>query len=269
MIYLTHYRTACTTQTELLDDIIFPQKVHWFPELYNRLASGMFYVPHRLAEKVLDGELASQLRENKAGKTAFIFAAGNSHLAGINPRKRKETRLSYEYKFLPLTLTQVYAGRIAQSLGASDHIVTDASACASSLKVMMDVQTLIKFYGFSRVIVLGVEDAVNNSVLEFFGEARACLAWKEEQTGIVPSAFDDVNHGFHVGQGAVLAVFEDDKTKDKPLASLLGAYTASEDCTNAIGQNEDGQGFINAIQGTLDIAKRSADDVNIVKTHGT
>jgi hypothetical protein len=36
----------------------------------------------------------------------------------------------------------------------------------------MDVQTLIKFYGFDRVIVLAIEDQVNNMTLQFFGEAR-------------------------------------------------------------------------------------------------
>jgi 3-oxoacyl-(acyl-carrier-protein) synthase len=273
MIHLTHYRTASTTATELLDDITFPQQVHWFPETYNKVGTGMFYPPHRLADKVLDPELVTSLRENPVGKTAFILAAGNAHFAGINPRSKKPSRLSYEYKFLPFTLTQVYAGRLAQSMGATDHIVTDSSACASSMKALMDVQTLIRFYGYNRVIVLSLEDAVTNSVLEFFGEAQACLTKKEEDTGVKPSAFDSHNHGFHVGQGAVLAVFEDARTAwvgpKKPEAALLGAYTAAEACPNAIGQREDGEGFLKAINGALDMANKSEDLIRVVKTHGT
>lgn len=269
MIHLTHYRTASTTATELLDDIIYPQKVHWFPETYNKVGTGMFYAPHRLAEKVLDPELVATLRENPVGKTAFILAAGNSHFAGIGPRIKKPTRLTYEYKFLPFTLTQVYAGRIAQSMGATDHIVTDASACASSMKALMDVQTLIRFYNYNRVIVLSLEDAVSNAVLEFFGEAQASLTKKEEDLGIKPSAFDSHNHGFHVGQGAVLAVFESDKSAKNSHASLLGAYTSSEQCQNAIGQREDGAGFVSAIEGALSMADCSPDAIRLVKTHGT
>lgn len=273
MIYLTNYRAAYSTNAELLEDIIFPQKVHWFPDTYKRASTGLFYPPHKLAEKVLDPELVTQLRENKVGKTAFILAAGNSHFAGINPRSKQPTQLTYEYKFLPFTLTQVYAGRTAQSLGATDHIVTDATACASSLKALMDVQTLINFYGFDRVVVLSLEDAVSNSVLEFFGEAKASLLWKEEQTGILPSAFDENNHGFYVGQGAVLAVFDSAKVcasgKSNPIASLLGAFTASEDCPNAIGQREDGQGFIRAMEGAFAVAKEDPQRVGVVKTHGT
>lgn len=269
MIFLTEYRTASTTHTELFDEIIFPQKVHWFPEAYKRSKSGMIYAPHKVAEKVLDEELARKIRENPVGKTAFILASGNSHFAGINPRTSAETRLSYEYRFLPFTLTQVYAGRTAQSLNAFDHIVTDATACASSLKVMMDVQTLIKMYGFKRVIVLAIEDQVSNSVLEFFGEANASLSWKQEQTGILPSAFDSVNQGFYVGHGACLAVFEDESVAKDPKAMLLGAYTASEPCSNAIGQLESGDGFKRAMEGAIACSQTDPSQIKIVKTHGT
>ena len=171
MIYLTDYRTSSTTAAELFDDIVYPQKVHWFPDTYSRAKSGLVYVPHKLAEKVLDPVLIKWLRENPCGKTAFILAAGNAHFAGIGQRPY-DSRLTYTYKFLPFTLTQVYAGRIASSCGDMDMVTTDSSACASSLKVMMDVEVLIKHYEFERVIVLSVEDGVSNAVLEFFGEAQ-------------------------------------------------------------------------------------------------
>jgi 3-oxoacyl-(acyl-carrier-protein) synthase len=272
MIYLTHYRTASTTSVELFDDIIYPQKVNWFPETYNRAKSGLVYVPHKLAEKVLDPELLTYLRENPVGKTAFILAAGNAHFAGIGQRPY-DSRLTYTYKFLPFTLTQVYAGRIAQSCGDMDMVTTDASACASSLKVMMDVQNLIQFYGFNRVIVLTVEDGVSNAVLEFFGDSKAVLTEKQEQEGIKPSAFDSVNSGFRVGQGAAFAVFESrdavNQQQIKPHARLVGAYNASERSTNAIGQCEDGEGFIKAIEGVLHYSQTRPDQIKIVKTHGT
>jgi 3-oxoacyl-(acyl-carrier-protein) synthase len=271
VIYLRDFRTACTTDTELFEDVNYPQRVNWFPETYSKVKTGLFYHPHKMAEKVLDPELAKQLREDPVPRTAFILAAGNSHFAGINPRKIPDNRLNYEYKFLPMTLTQVYAGRIAQSFGAVDHVVTDASACASSLKVLMDVQTLIKMYGFDRVIVLAIEDQINNAILDFFGETQASLSAKEEEEGVLPSAFDSKNYGFHVGQGACLAVFEHHSYAKgyAPKGKLLGAYTASEACSNAIGQTESGEGFKKAIAGALTFADISTRDVSVIKTHGT
>jgi len=272
VIYLTHYRTASTTDVELFDDIVYPQKVHWFPDTYHRAKSGLVYPPHKLAEKVLDPDLLGYLRENPVGKTAFILAGGNAHFAGLNQRAY-DTRLSYTYKFLPFTLTQVYAGRIAQSCGDMDMVTTDASACASSLKVMMDVQNLIQFYNFDRVIVLTVEDGVSNAVLEFFGDSKAVLTQKQEDAGIKTSAFDSQNFGFRVGQGAALAVFESAAAVEQqqldPHARLIGAYSASERSTNAIGQCEDGEGFIRAIEGVLHYSQITSDQIKIVKTHGT
>ena len=270
-IFLTDYRTAWTPNVRLVGDIKYPQFVHVFDDTYKRVSTGLVYVPHKVAEKVLDPALCENLRQEEC-KTAFILAGGNSHFAGINAR-HYDSCLSYTYKFLPFSLMQVYAGRIAQSLGAFDQITTDATACASSLKVMMDVQNLIWTYKFDRVIVLSVEDGVSNSVLEFFGEAKASLSYQEENSGIKPSAFDSVNYGFRVAQGAVLAIFESEtyinKSGHTPKAQLLGAYTASERCNNAIGQREDGQGFVNAISGALEVASVKGNEVSIVKTHGT
>jgi 3-oxoacyl-(acyl-carrier-protein) synthase len=268
MTFLTHYRTASTTHTELIENLTFPQKVNWFADTYKRAKSGMFYPPHKLAEKVLDAELVEKIR-NRPMKTAFILAAGNGHFAGIKARPTLDNDLNYVYKFLPFTLTQVYAGRVAQAFGNVEHISTDATACASSLKALMDVQTLIEMYGFERVIVLSVEDAVSNPVLEFFGEAQASLLWKDEEKGVLPSAFDQVNGGFHVGQGAVLAVFEAGHVAKNPIAQLVSAYTASENHTNAIGQREDGAGYVRAIQGALDFAGVDPREIKIIKTHGT
>jgi hypothetical protein len=273
MIYLTHAETAYNEETELFDDITYPQRVHWFPDTYKRVSTGLFYPPHKLADKVLKPELLEMLRNTPSKKTAFLLAGGNEHFAGI-PSNPRQSRLQYIYKPLPLTLTQVFAGRVAQSCGATDHIVTDASACASSMKVLMDVQTLIRFYGFTRVVVLAVEDAVSNLVLEFFGEAKACLTAKRQaEEGVIPSAFDSVNNSFFVGQGAVFAVFESSEgvaeSGFKPLAQLKGAYTAGESCGNALGQLESGDGFVRAALGAIEMAGVDAGQIRLVKTHGT
>lgn len=267
-IYLTDYRTASTTSTEMMEDIPYPQRVHWFADTYKNAQTGLVYAPHKLADKVLDPELLASLR-GRDGKTAFILAAGNAHFAGVHNKTGIDNRLTYDYKFLALSLTQVYAGRIAQMCGASDMVITDSSACASSLKVMMNVRELFMLYDFDRVIVLTLEDAVSNPVLKFFGESKASLTKEQEDQGILPSAFDDVNFGFNIGQGAALAVFESAKYARNSKAQLLGAYTAAEESTNAIGQREDGQGFVRAAAGALKTASISAHDIRIVKTHGT
>lgn len=268
-MYLTKTRVLCAYETELIEDIGYPQKVHWFPWSYKNIKTGLFLPAHKLAEKVLDQEVIEYVKATEC-KTAFILAAGNSNFAAEGRKLVAENQLSYQYKFLPLSLTQVYAGRIASMFGKVDYIATDASACASTLKVLMDVQSLMTLYKYERVIVLGVEDQINNLTLQFFGESGASLTQKiAEETGSVPSAFDSKNFGFHLGQGAVLAVFESERIAKEPLARLVSANSSSELSTNAIGQREDGQGFIDAIQGALDVAGLDKKKIRVVKTHGT
>lgn len=272
MIALTHYHMAYTPQTTLLEDIRFPQRVHWINETYNKVQTGLHYPPHKLAQIALDTGTVDLLRNTPSKKTAFLLAGGNAHFAGVN-NKKSDSQLSYDFKFLPATLTQVFAGRIAQMVKADDHISTDASACASSLKVLMDVQSLMRIYGFTRVVVLSVEDAVSNLVLDFFGETKASLSLKMEETGKKPSAFDAKNGQFYVGQGAVMAVFESEEglkiSGFTPKAYLMGAYTAAEPCSNALGQLEDGTGFVRAATGAFEVAGVKPSEVRIVKTHGT
>lgn len=272
MIYMTQCRTACTTDITLIDDIPYPQHAHILPNTFRRAKSGLKYPPHVLIESLIDDELRSYVADNPVkGKTGFIFAAGNQGWMGNNGRydKNPDAQLHYKVKVPFIVLTNIYAGRIASMFGVHDHVSTDASACASSLHVLMNMQTLMDNYGFDRVIVFSGEDSVNNLVLEFFGEAGASLQYKDEGER-QPSAFDDKNQGFHIGQGAVVAIFEKEHAgMADPLAKFVGAYSSAEDNTNPLGQRDDGSGFSKAIEGALFVAKAHQNDVRLVKTHGT
>lgn len=272
MIYMTQCRTACTTDRTLIDDIPYPQHAHILPNTFRRAKSGLKYPPHVLIESLIDEELLNYVVSNPvAGKTAFIFAAGNQGWMGTNGRydKNPDAQLHYKVKIPFIVLTNIYAGRIASMFEVHDHVSTDASACASSLHVLMNMQNLMTNYGFDRVIVFSGEDSVNNLVLEFFGEAGASLQYKDEGER-QPSAFDDHNQGFNIGQGAVVAIFEKEHAgMADPMAKFVGAYSSAEDNTNPLGQRDDGSGFSKAIEGALFVAKAHQNDVRLVKTHGT
>jgi 3-oxoacyl-(acyl-carrier-protein) synthase len=272
VIYMTHCVTASTTESTVYEDIAYPQRVHIFPETYSRIKSGMSYPPHVMFNKVITSEVVEYVKNNPVkGKTAFLFAAGSQGWSGIGGRydKNPDAELHYKTKIPFITLTNIYAGRIASMFGVEDYVATDATACASSLKVLMDMQNLISQYGFDRVIVLSGEDSVSIHSLEFFGDANACLLLDDEDKR-KPSAFDSVNYGFHVGQGAALTIFEVEHAgMATPIARFLGAYTASENSTNPLGQREDGAGYVKAIEGALLVARLDASVVKLVKTHGT
>ena len=270
MIYMTHCETLSTTETTVYEDIAFPQRVHIVKDTFKRAKSGLFYPPHKAFDKVILQETIDYVVNNPVkGKTAFMFAAGSQGWMGTSGRydRNTEAELHYKTKIPFLTLTNIYAGRIASIFHVHDHVSTDASACASGLKVLMDMQNLFWHYGFDRAIVLAGEDSVCVPSLEFFGDAKANIPLDSTR---VPSAFDGTNTGFHVGQGAALAVFErEHPNMSKPMAKFLGAYTSAENNTNPLGQRPDGEGYSKAIDGALTVAKLDKRDVKIVKTHGT
>lgn len=270
MIYLTKYKTAASYEQVVIEDNPFPQRVHWQPDTYARAKTGMIYPPQVMCDKVVTKEIIEYVKGTPTkGKTGFILAAGSQGWAGVRSKgdNRDEGFLHYKYKIPLVTLTNIFGGRIANSLGVTDYCSTDASACASSIKVLMEVQNLILNFGFTRIIVLAVEDQVNNTTLEFFGRSDASLLLKYESEN-KPSAFDPVYHGFNLGQGAALCIFETDPVVD-PAAQFLGAYTAAEDFANPLGQRPDGEGYRKAIEGALHVAKLHPSEVKLVKTHGT
>jgi 3-oxoacyl-(acyl-carrier-protein) synthase len=274
-IYLSKYKTASTTHSEMMNQLASPQRAFWFPETYDRVKSGMFYVPHVLANKVVTEEMVNYVKQNPvSGKTGFILAGGSQGWAGGKSKFQDiENDLSYIYKLGMMTMTNVYAGRVASMFEAFDFVSTDATACASSVKVLMDVKNLIDNYGFDRVIVLALEDPVSNMTLEYFGQTKASISKADEEGGRVASAFDSVNNGFNVGQGAAFAIYESLNAVNKncitPEAELIGTYTSAEDCTNPIGQRPDGQGYQRAITGALTFGNVRSKDIKLIKTHGT
>lgn len=274
-VYLTKYNTLCTTNTKVLLDLKYPQRVHWIPELYSRVKTGFSYVPHEAAYKVITKELIEYVKNNPVnGKTGFILAAGSQGWAGGKAvGEDKPSELDYSFKLGILSVTNIFAGRVASMFEAYDYVATDASTCATGIKCMMDVQNLINNLGFDRVIMLAQEDPTSKLTLEFFGQANANILIKDEEAGAIPSAFDSINSGFIVGQGSSVAVFESEAAVNKnavtPKAELLSAWVSAEEISNPIGQRPDGQGYQRAIKGALEMAKVQPSDIKIVKTHGT
>jgi 3-oxoacyl-(acyl-carrier-protein) synthase len=274
-VYLTKYNTLCTTNTKVLSDLKYPQRVHWIPELYSRVKTGFSYVPHEAAYRVITKELIEYVKSNPVnGKTGFILAAGSQGWAGGKAvGEDKPSELDYSFKLGILSVTNIFAGRVAAMFEAYDYVATDASTCATGIKCMMDVQNLINNLGFDRVIMLAQEDPTSKLTLEFFGQSNANILIKDEEAGAIPSAFDSINSGFIVGQGSSVAVFESEAAVNKnavtPKAELISAWVSAEEISNPIGQRPDGQGYQRAIKGALEMAKVQPSDIKIVKTHGT
>jgi 3-oxoacyl-(acyl-carrier-protein) synthase len=276
-LYLSFSSLRCSEQAQPVDDVAFPTSVHLLPHTYRHAQLGLISPTQRLMDELVHDALAAHTRCDTIApdQQALVMAAGNCIFAGMQNRKRQAGGfLDYQSKTKYVQTTQIQAGRLAQQLGTVGHISTDTSACASSMKALMDALHLIQCHGFERVAVLVAEDQVSLGVLEFFGDMQLCLGRDQLQQGQLPSAFDAQHQGFLIGQGAALIWLETEAALEArkappPRAKLLSAVTCGEACDSPLGQDPQGSGYLRAMRWALRQAQREPGQIDLIKTHGT
>jgi 3-oxoacyl-(acyl-carrier-protein) synthase len=275
-IYLTCGLVRCTQEIQAIRDIAFPTSVHRFPETYRHAHMGLVAPVQRLIDDLIKEAIQTLTFESQslASRQALLLAAGNTLYAGTQIQKTQAGgSLDFAMRSRLLQTTQMQAGKVAQILNATGHIGTDSSACASSMKSLMDAVALIRLHDFQSVAIVAAEDQVSLGILEFFGGMGICLSQHDLDQGKHPSAFDRNNHGFLIGQGAAFAMLESADSMRinhrRPLARLLSAVTTGESFLNPVGQDPQGSGYIRAIEWALRQAKIKPKQIDLVKTHGT
>lgn len=202
------------------------------------------------------------------GRNGFIVASGTAEWAGMS---RNLLHIGYDTAThnVLFGLIQIAAGKKANELGYSDYIVSDASACASSYKAIFEAFYLIKTGYLDRCVVVGWDDQINVSTLEAFGQSGAFYSLKDEESGLIPSAFDDINYGFRIAHGGGFLLLESEKsmkeTGNIPIAEIVTAGFTGEANRNPIASGVAGyKKLFELLSKDVDIKRAS-----FIKTHGT
>lgn len=275
-MYLTASQYVVAKDLEPIIDTAFPTMGYIIDGSYKAAKMGLSNPAHNLVTTLFDksdDELG--IDYNTASRDqALIFASGNTVFAGVAfDLKHSEGAFAYKSKLPTRSMTQIYAGSLAQRLNAWGHISTDSTACVSSYKALMDAIVLIQHHGFERVAIIATEDQICAATLEFFGGLKASLSLSEYRSGILPSAFDSKNQGFFLGQGAAMLWVETEealiRSQRTPVARLCSAAVSGEACASPVSQSADGFGYQSVIKNCLNSAAIPVSSVKIIKTHGT
>jgi 3-oxoacyl-(acyl-carrier-protein) synthase len=233
-----------------------------------RVSLGVKILPSEFIEYMLEGSNGATtaslevLREltQYPGKTGLILATGGSVWTGYGTT----TPLSDKYpkhRMLPLGMTQIYAGQLANKLGGTDYVSTDSTSCISAHAALYEASNLIKTGRLDRVIVVASDNGASEEYMHFFGENQLCLLASEEGKA----------HKFRLGQGANITVLESEDsiktTGSTPLARLHDINIVSEKYSNPLGISDTGEGYRKAINSVIHIGNR--DILDYVKTHST
>lgn len=269
-MYITHLNSIYTESTTLIDYVPYPQYIHQVSDGGMRVALGLKVLPSEFVEYLLKGEKGATQASQEflstlteySGKTGLILSTGGSVWTGYGTTIPLTDKYP-KHKMLPLGMTQIYAGQLANKLGKIEYVSTDSTSCISAHAALYQAHNLIKLGELDRVIVVSSDNGASEEYMHFFGETGLNLLAKDE---------GKLNK-FRLGQGANITVLESDKsikqTNNLPIAQLHDIKVFSERHTNPLGISQSGNGYRTVINKILDGITDITPQIDYVKTHST
>jgi 3-oxoacyl-(acyl-carrier-protein) synthase len=258
VIYITLNNSVYTEKTTVVDDITIPLKIHRVIHDNKKVKRGLITESEALIDMVLDGHKESIENTFATGdKNGLIFASGNTIWSGSDLKLIKKPKDYPPCRVLPMSMTNILIGKVANALGRFNHISTDSTACISGHMAIKMAKLLIDSGELDRVLIISADNGTSYDLIEFFTTAGACTTLATEGTE---------HESFRLGQGANFLVLENwdsiKETNNMPEAELLSVEVASENYTNPLGMNDSGEGYRRVVS-------KSPSNQDFVKFHGT
>lgn len=265
---LTHTNSVYSEDVTLLDHVTYPQYAHQVNNGGGPVAKqGIKMVCEELVNYVLAGrhgaaegtfEFLRDLTDQPFCKVGLILAAGGTrwtgHLTTVKWSDQYPT-----YRIPVMSENQVFAGYVANKIGAFEYISTDGTSCISGHSAWYTARNMMIAGALDSVVVISVDDGTSEDYLSIFGEfGLSKLAHEEGNQDIIK---------FRLGQGCNISVFETGysawSNEHKPIAKIIDMYVAAESHTTPLGISPSGQGYRRVID------RVCTDNIDFVKTHST
>lgn len=268
-MYITHLNSLYSEDTTLIDYIPYPQNIHQVSDGGPRVSLGVKVLPSEFVEYLLNGtNNATQASKeylckltSYTGKIGLILSTGGSVWTGYGTTIPLTDKYP-KHKMLPLGMTQIYAGQLANKLGGTDFVSTDSTSCISAHAALFQANNLIKAGILDRVIIVSSDNGASEEYMHFFGENHLCLLDNEEGKDILK---------FRLGQGANITVLESEEslevTGNSPIAKLHAISIVAEHYNNPLGIADTGEGYRKVINSIIRL--KELPTIEYVKSHST
>ncbi len=269
--FITFCESLYSTNTVKAEDSLYPQYIHEFipPAFINKVATAEHLMVKALLAKYKD-EITDTNEESLKG---FILASGNTKWAGSSPGHVNNLESIKPFSIPALAMTNIYCGRLANSLGYSDMISTDSTACISGHKSIYDAVLYMKEEGLDKVAILSVENGCSVEHLDFFGKAHITIPATKYEEGIRHTLAEGTSNGFLLGQGVNITIIESEASLGKsgrlPLAEIKASAVQAETIADPMKQLDSGIGYAKVIASLLKKSRVHKDEISYVKLHGT
>lgn len=172
--------------------------------------------------------------------------------------------------FIPMSISNMAAARIAITYGLKGICTCVVTACAAGTNAVGDAFRNIKD-GYSDMIVCGgAEASITTFGIGGFTALQALSTNSDPNRASIP--FDKERNGFVMGEGAgilVLEEYEHAKARGAEIYCEIAGYGANCDAYHITAPLEDGSGAAKCMQLAIESAGITPSDVQYINAHGT
>lgn len=172
--------------------------------------------------------------------------------------------------FIPMSISNMAAGRIAIEYGLKGMCSCVVTACASGTNAIGDSFRSIRD-GYSDLMLCGgAEAGITELGLGGFTSLKALSQSQDPMRASIP--FDKERSGFVIGEGSGILILEEHEHAKKRGAKIYGeivGYGSNCDAFHITAPVEDGSGAAKCMELAMNDAGIRAEDVGYINAHGT
>jgi 3-oxoacyl-[acyl-carrier-protein] synthase II len=215
-----------------------------------------------LAEKVTDPD-----------RCGTLVSSGIGGLASIVREQAKGQKRGFDRVspfFIPMSISNMAAGRLAIEAGFRGYCSCVVTACAGGANAVGDAMRMIR-HGYADVMLCGgAESAITPLALGGFTSMRALHEGSDPNRACIP--FDAERSGFVLGEGAGILVLEEYEHALRRGAKIYGelsGYGTTCDAYHITAPEPSGTGAAQAMKLALADAGLTGKDIDYINAHGT
>ncbi|MBP5266840.1 MAG: beta-ketoacyl-ACP synthase II, partial [Lachnospiraceae bacterium] len=216
---------------------------------------------------------AAPLQGADATRCGVIISCGIGGLDVIEENHTKGQARGFEKVspfFIPMTITNMAAARVAISHGLKGMCTCPVTACAGGSNAIGDAFHRIRD-GYEEVMVCGgAESCITPLAIGGFSNMKALSYATDPKAASIP--FDANRNGFVMGEGAgilVLEEYEHAKNRGAHIYGEIVGYGSNCDAYHITSPAEGGEGGAACMELALADAGLAPTDIDYINAHGT
>jgi 3-oxoacyl-[acyl-carrier-protein] synthase II len=173
--------------------------------------------------------------------------------------------------FITKMISNIATGQISIRYGLHGISYSISSACASSNNAIANALDLIRYKRANIIIAGGSEATITQAAIGGFNSMKA-LSTLNDSPETASRPFDKTRDGFVAGEGSGVLMIEELEHALKRGAKIyceLSGYGAASDAYHVAATHPEGLGAILAMEGALEDAGLTTNDVTYINAHAT